>query len=133
WYGHMFQVTLRYPWHALGSLVVFLIAAALTPSPEHLTVLAVVGPTAVFGKLLLGSWALKSDQHRAEAEHLRAAVQAQMLDDQSHKIAELADMLLDVVARNHDVRNAVMAAHVGAETLQILSKRDQLASKRETV
>lgn len=133
WHGHLFRVSPRYPWHALGSVVVFAMAAALNPTPEHLAIFAILAPTAIVGKLLLGTWALKSDQHRAEAQRLREAVQAQMLDDQSTKLAELADMLLDLVARNHDVRNAVMAAHVGAETLQTLSTEDDLEQKRDTL
>lgn len=132
-YGYMFRVSLRHPYHAIGSVVVYGVAASLNPTPGHLAVFAVLGPTAVIGKLILGTWALKTGQHRAEAEHLRAAVHAQMLDDQSNQIAELADMLLDIVSRNHDVRNAVMAAHVGAETLQSLARRDTIDDQRKTL
>ncbi len=133
WYGWVFRVSPKTPWHAMGSVLVFTVAVALRPTSDHVAIFAVVGLTGVAGKLLLGAFAQKADRHRAESEQLRAAVQAQMLDDQSHKITALADMLLDIVARNHDVRNAVMAAHVGAETLQLLTRRDHLDAARGTV
>lgn len=133
WYGHLLRVGPRYPLHALGSLLVYVVAVALNPTTEHIAIFAMVAPTALIGKLLLGSWALEADRHRAEAERLRAAVQAQMLADQSGRIAALADTLVDVLARNHDVRNAVMAAHVDAETLQSLAERESFDQSRGMV
>lgn len=133
WYGYAFRVSPRYPWHALASALVYLGGGALNPAAEHVAILAVVGSTAVLAKLVVGSWALQGDAHRAEREQLRAAIDAQMLDDQANRIAALADMLLDLVSRNHDVRNAVMAATVGAETLQILAEGERLDAKRGTI
>lgn len=133
WYGFVLRVTPRAPWHALGSGVVFAIACALNPSSEHVAIFAVMGPIAVCAKMVAGFLAERSDQAQAAAEQLRAAVAAQILDDQSSRIAALADTLLDVVARNHDVRNAVMAATVGAETLQRLTEGDSLEEKRGTI
>ena len=53
----------------------------------------------------------------AEADRLRAAIAAQILEQQDAEVRRISQTLVDVLAFNHDMNNAVMSANLAAEEL----------------
>ncbi|HSP81489.1 MAG TPA: sensor histidine kinase, partial [Myxococcaceae bacterium] len=127
-HGRLHRVTLGQPFLALGTVLALGLAAWLSRSEEHLALFAVLGPAAVVGELHLGTFALKHDRTLAEAEQLRAAVQAQILDAQERDVGRLSQALMRILGYNHDINNALMSATAAADMLAVMGvQRNNLA------
>jgi two-component system, NtrC family, C4-dicarboxylate transport sensor histidine kinase DctB len=127
-HGRMHRVTLGQPFLCLGTALALALAALLSRSQQHLALFAVVGLCAVVGQLYLGTFALQHDQTLAEAERLRAAVQAQMLEQQEKDVGRLSQALVQILGYNHDINNALMSASAAADMLAVMGvQRNNLA------
>jgi two-component system, NtrC family, C4-dicarboxylate transport sensor histidine kinase DctB len=127
YHGHAFRVTLHSPFLAIGTMLAAIGAAALNPTADRITVLAVMGVAAVTVQLIVGRVAVGWDQTRKRSEQLSAAVRAQVLNDQQVELNRLSETLSDVLGRNHDLNNSVMAMQLNADQLQM--ELDQQANR----
>jgi hypothetical protein len=80
YYGHLYRMTVRFPFGWISLLVALLGAMALNRHPGNWMVFALSAPAAFGSSWLLGTMARRSDRSRAQREAYRAAVQAQILD-----------------------------------------------------
>ncbi len=118
-HGHTYRVTLQGPFLAIGTMLAAIAAAALNPTPDRIAVLSVMTVAAVGFQLIVGSVAARWDQTRRRSEQLSAAVHAQVLNDQQLELNRLSETLSDVLGRNHDLNNSVMAIQLNADQLQM--------------
>lgn len=119
-HGRLHRVTPGQPFLALGTAVAVGLAVLLRRSEEHLALFAVIGPAAVMAELYLGLFALKHDRARLETEQLRAAVQAQLLEQQERDVGRLSQAMVQILGYNHDINNSLMSASAAADMLAVM-------------
>jgi signal transduction histidine kinase len=124
-HGRLFRVTPRTPFLAVGTALALVLAAALFARREHVALLAVIGPAALMAELYLGTFAVQHDRTAAEAERLRAAVQAQMLEQQERDVGRMSQALTEIISHSHDIHEAQLAAGSAADLLAGLVARGQ--------
>jgi signal transduction histidine kinase len=124
--GYLFRTTPKHPYMAIGTVAVVVIAALLSPSLRHLSIIAVTGPAIVIFAVLVGLFSARFEHQRIESEQLRAAVAAQMLQTQSNRADELAGVLDQFAMWNHDMRNAVAVATGNSKILSRLTPEAML-------
>jgi signal transduction histidine kinase len=121
YHGHIYRATIREPFLVFGTLAGCLAAAALRPDEGHLPIFAFAIPTALGVQLVSGANAVGGQRLREETERLRAAVRAQILDEQlkqqDNEMRRLSQTLVDVLSYNHDINNLMMSATLAAEAL----------------
>ena len=120
YHGRLHRVAPSQPFLALGTAVALGLAALLASSKEHVALFAVMAPLAVLLELYTGSFALQHDQARAETEQLRAAVQAQMLEQQERDVGRLSQALVQILGYNHDINNTLMSVSAAADMLSVM-------------
>jgi len=116
-HGRLFRVTPRTPFLAVGTAVAMALAAALFAQREHYALFAVLGPAALMAEFYLGTFALQHDRTAAEAERLRAAVQAQMLAQQERDVGRMSQALTDILSHGEGMNGALQEAGSAAELL----------------
>jgi signal transduction histidine kinase len=127
-HGRNLRATAAQPFPLVGTVLALLAALPLRASQEHLALFGVIGPSAVIAGLYLGTFALRHDRAMAEAERLRAAVHAQLLDDQARDVGRLSQALVEILGYNHDINNALMSAGSAADMLSVVGvQRNALA------
>ncbi|WP_141324694.1 sensor histidine kinase [Myxococcus sp. AB025B] len=119
-HGRLHRVTPRQPFLALGTTVALLAALPLRDSDEHLGLFGVIGPAALTAELYLGTFAVQHDRARAEAERLRAAVQAQFLEQQEQDVGRLSRALGEILGHHHELDSALMSAATAADMLSFM-------------
>jgi signal transduction histidine kinase len=119
-HGRLHRVTLQTPFLALGTVLALGLAALLHRPVENLALFALVGPTAVMAQLYLGIFAVKHDKAQREAAQLRAAVQAQLLDQQERDVGQLNQALAQILGHNQDIHTALMSASSAADLLFVM-------------
>lgn len=130
-HGHLHRVTLKEPFLAVATLVASVVAAVLHPDMEHVAIFSVVVPAALSVELLAGTISSKGAHAHAEAERLRAAVDAQILDQQEREVRRLSQTLVELLGANHDINNSVMSAHLAVDELAALCERPALPPPSE--
>jgi signal transduction histidine kinase len=120
YHGRVHRVAPSQPFLALGTALALGLAALLARTEQHLALFAVMGPLAIILELYSGSFALEHDRTRLEAEHLRAAVQAQMLEQQERDVGRLSQALVQILGYNHDINNALMSVSAAADMLAVM-------------
>jgi signal transduction histidine kinase len=120
YHGRMHRVAPSQPFVALGTAVALGLAALLSRTEQHLAVFAVMGPLALLLELYVGSFALEHDRARAETEQLRAAVQAQLLEQQERDVGRLSQALVQILGYNHDINNTLMSVSAAADMLAVM-------------
>jgi signal transduction histidine kinase len=117
-HGRNLRATTSQPFPVLSTLLALLAALPLcAASAQHLTLFGLFGPSSLIGALYLGTFAVKHDRATTEAERLRAAVQAQLLDAQERDVGRLSQALVEILGYNHDIHNALMSAGSAADML----------------
>ncbi len=119
-YGYLHRSSPRQPFNALTTAVALLVASAFAPSFDHLVILGVVGPASLVGSLFLGSIAVAQDRSRAEAERLRAALQAQILDQQEATVGRLSRSLGELLGHQQELADSLIAAESAADMLALM-------------
>ncbi|WP_163993727.1 sensor histidine kinase [Pyxidicoccus caerfyrddinensis] len=119
-HGRLHRVTPRQPFLALGTAVALLAAFLLRVSDEHLALFGVIGPAALAAQLYLGTFAVQHDRARADAERLRAAVHAQLLEQQERDVGRLSQALGEILGYHHDLDNALLTAGSAADMLTVM-------------
>lgn len=119
-HGRLHRVTPRQPFVAVGTLLALLAALPLRQSDEHLALFGVIGPAALTAELYLGTFAMQHDKARADTERLRAAVQAQLLEQQERDVGRLSQALAEILGYHHDLDNALMSAGSAADMLAVM-------------
>ncbi len=127
-HGRLHRVTPRQPFVAVGTALALLAALPLRGSDEHLALFAVIGPAALTAQLYLGTFAVQHDRARSDAERLRAAVHAQLLEQQERDVGRLSQGLAEILGYHHDLDNALMSAGSAADMLAVMgAQRGALA------
>jgi two-component system C4-dicarboxylate transport sensor histidine kinase DctB len=116
-HGRLFRVTPRTPFLAVGTTLALALAALLFAHREDTALFAVIGPAALMAEFYLGSFALEHDRTAAEAERLRAAVQAQMLSQQERDVGRMSQALTDIISHTEEIREALLKAGTAADLL----------------
>ncbi|ATB44598.1 sensor histidine kinase [Corallococcus macrosporus] len=119
-HGRLHRVTPRQPFLALGTALALALALPLRGGDEHLALFGVIGPAALTAQLYLGTFAVQHDRARADAERLRAAVHAQLLEQQERDVGRLSQALSEILGYHHDIDNALMAAGSVADMLGVV-------------
>ncbi|MCE9668609.1 ATP-binding protein [Myxococcus stipitatus] len=119
-HGRLHRVTPRTPFLAVGTAAALLAALPLRESEDHLVLFGVIGPAALTAELYLGTFAVQHDRARAEAARLRAAVQAQLLDQQEQDVGRLSRALGEILGSQHELDSALMTAGGAADMLTVL-------------
>lgn len=121
-HGRNLRASPSQPFPVLGTLLALLAALPLCAASEHLTLFGLIGPSSLIGALYLGTFAVEHDRATADAERLRAAVQAQLLDAQERDVGRLSQALVEILGYNHDINNALMSAGSAADMLTFVGK-----------
>jgi len=131
YHGRILRVAPSQPFIALGTMVALGLAALMARSESHVALFAVMGPLAIVLELYAGTFALKHDQARTETEQLRAAVQAQMLEQQERDMGRLSQGVVQILGYNHDINNSLMSASAAADRLAVLSMQRHALPRAE--
>jgi two-component system C4-dicarboxylate transport sensor histidine kinase DctB len=118
-HGHLYRSSLQHPFISAATILVSAIGIALSPTKEHIAVLAVIGPASALSAALVGGYAVEAERTRTEAEQLRSTIQAQLVWEHSLRADRLAGSLEQVAQWNHDMRNAMTAAVCNAQILAL--------------
>jgi C4-dicarboxylate-specific signal transduction histidine kinase len=129
-HGRNLRATPSQPFPMLGTLLALLAALPLSVSEGHLALFGLIGPASLTAGLYLGTFAVQHDRATAEAERLRAAVQAQLLDAQEQDVGRLSQALVEILGYNHDINNSLMSAGSAADMLSVVGvQRNTLGRK----
>ena len=115
--AHLMRVSFRHPSGLVGTGFAAVGGALLSPSAAHVAVFFIVGPAAIIASGVVGTATHAADLRVAESERLRAALQAQILDEQRTRLDELTQAIVDLLGYHHDVNGPLMAAQLQAEAL----------------
>jgi signal transduction histidine kinase len=118
-HGRLFRVTPRTPFLAVGTALALLAAGLLFARREHVALFAVIGPAALMAELYLGTFAVQHDRTAAEAERLRAAIQAQMLSQQERDVGRMSHALTEILGHTEGLRDTLLAAGTAADLLTV--------------
>jgi signal transduction histidine kinase len=116
-HGRLFRVTPRTPFLAVGTALALGLAAVLFANSQHRALFAVIGPAALMAEFYLGTFAVQHDRTAAEAERLRAAIQAQMLEQQERDVGRMAQALTEILNHAEGIHGALQGAGSAAELL----------------
>lgn len=122
-HGRLHRVTLRQPFVAVGTVLALLAALPFRESAEHLVLFGVIGPASLTAELYLGTFAVKHDRARAQAERLRAAMQAQLLERQEKDVDRLSRALGEILGHHQELDSALMTADSAADLLSLLGRQ----------
>jgi two-component system C4-dicarboxylate transport sensor histidine kinase DctB len=118
-HGRLFRVTPHTPFLAVGTVLALGLASTLFATQKNVALFAVIGPAALMAELYLGSFAVKHDRTAAEAERLRAAIQAQMLEQQERDVGRMSRALTDIIHHSQDLHEALLTAGAIADMLAL--------------
>ncbi|WP_224240437.1 sensor histidine kinase [Hyalangium gracile] len=130
-HGRLFRVTPRTPFLAVGTALALALAALLFARPEHTALFAVLGPASLMAELYLGTFAIQHDRTAAEAERLRAAVQAQMLAQQERDVGRMSQALTEILGHSEEIRETLLTASTTADLLTGQLVRSQSLARAE--
>jgi signal transduction histidine kinase len=117
YHGHLLRVTPAEPFLAIGTALSAAGASLFDPTGERRHLFLFAAAAALTAELMVGMNARRRDLARRRTEQMQAALAANMLDEQGREVQRLADTLVDVLGRNHDVNNALMALHLSVDAL----------------
>lgn len=127
-HGRQYRVTWREPFLAVGTLVGMLCALPLSAGADHAVLFAIVVPSALIAELYLGTFAVRHDQARADAERLRAAVHAQLIEQQERDVGQLTQAMAEMLRHHHDMDQALLHAESAADMMKAFgAQRGSLA------
>ncbi|NOK23552.1 sensor histidine kinase [Corallococcus carmarthensis] len=117
-HGRRYRVTWREPFLMVGTLAALLGAVTLAWSSQHVVLLAVVGPAAVLAQLYLGALAVRYDQARADADRLRAAVHAQLVEQQERDVGRLTQAMAEILGHHQGMDQVLHDAGTAADMMK---------------
>jgi two-component system C4-dicarboxylate transport sensor histidine kinase DctB len=116
-YGHILRAT---PAHPISLLPIVLGLAASVPlgaDRDHLLVFSIVVPAAFGAHVVMGSVALEAQHRRGQHEAMKAAVQAQVLEERGRDVSRLHETILRILQNNHDAGNALSSALLNSQMI----------------
>ena len=122
--GYLFRARPREPFALLASIPALALAAALRPDFEHFLAAAIAGSCGALIGFVLGSVATRIDEAHREREDMRAAIAAQMLDEEHRNVVQLTRRLERILGSYHDVGNTLMSAMMSCEACLVELERD---------
>lgn len=118
YYGHLYRMTVRFPFGWLAIVVALLGAAALNRHPANWMVFSLAAPAAFGGSWLLGTMSHRAEKARREGEAYKAAVQAQILDEKSRDVTQLSRTMVEMLQTMHDASTVLSTALFNVEELR---------------
>ncbi|NOK15083.1 HAMP domain-containing histidine kinase [Corallococcus exercitus] len=128
-HGRRYRVTWREPFLAVGTLAALLGALALARSAQHAVLLAVVGPAALLAELYLGALAVRYDRARADADRLRAAVHAQLVEQQERDVGRLTQAMAEILGHHEGMDHALHEAGTAADMMKAFGAQRGLLAR----
>jgi signal transduction histidine kinase len=118
YYGHLYRMTVGFPFGWLAILAALLGAAALNTDPANWMVFSVAAPAAFGGSWLLGTMARRAEKARRAGEAYKAAVQAHILDEKSRDVTQLSRTMVEMLQTMHDASTVLSTALFNVEELR---------------
>ncbi|WP_338278544.1 sensor histidine kinase [Corallococcus caeni] len=128
-HGRRYRVTWREPFLAVGTLAALLGALLLARSAQHAVLLAVVGPAALLAELYLGALAVRYDRARADADRLRAAVHAQLVEQQERDVGRLTQAMAEILGHHEGMDQALHEAGTAADMMKAFGAQRGLLAR----
>lgn len=127
-HGRRYRVTWREPFLLAGTLAALLGAAALAWHEQRWVPLAIAGPSALVAQLYVGALAVRYDQARADADRLRAAVHAQLVEQQERDVGRLTQAMAEILGHHQGMDQALHDAGTAADMMKAFgTQRGMLA------
>jgi len=117
-HGYRHRASKTYPYAILSTLAAATLAIAMSPTPGHQVLFAVLIPMTVGTSLVFGHVGLLNDRTRREQTALRAAVQAQVIDDSTRDRDALSNRLVSLLESSHDASSGLSALFFQARLIQ---------------
>ncbi|RKH52378.1 sensor histidine kinase [Corallococcus aberystwythensis] len=117
-HGRRYRVTWREPFLLVGTFAALLGAVALAWHSQNEWLLAVVGPAALMAQLYLGALAVRYHQARADADRLRAAVHAQLVEQQERDVGRLTQAMAEILGHHQGMDQALHEAGTAADMMK---------------
>ncbi|NBD09615.1 sensor histidine kinase [Corallococcus silvisoli] len=128
-HGRRHRVTWREPFLVVGTLAAVLCAAPLAASTGHAVLFVVVGPAALLAELYLGTLATRYDRARADADRLRAAVHAQLLEQQERDVGRLTQAMAEILGHHQEMDQALHHAGTAADMMKAFGTQRGLVAR----
>lgn len=133
-HGYLYNASFRHPFSTVISVFALGVAFLFAQTPAHFVILSIAGPIAIFNHLLLGHFAKASAHTRRHREALRAAVDAQILQERARELRQVGGMLTELRGRNHDAGNAVAGPLLNIPYfLELLQSPDSNEKREELI
>lgn len=120
YHGQFFQVSLEYPFGVLSTILAVIGAFIVDSDHSHLAILALGGFSAIGAALVMGGNERRRLVSVREKEALRAALDAQILYEQSSEVENAQSAMQEIRGTNHDAGNILSGILMN---LQFLTKR----------
>lgn len=133
YHGHVLRATPGEPFPTIGTLVALGAAFALERRPERIALFVFAGAAATIGGLLIGINSRRWSLARRRNEQLRAALTANILDEQAREMSRLSDTLVNVLGHNHDINNTLMALRLNADALAMEAELNRIPGVAQIV
>lgn len=124
-HGYIYLASKTYPYAIVTTLAAGAGAIAMSPTAGHLALFAVLIPLTVGTTLQCGNMGLRNDRSRREQAALRAAIQAQVIDESTRDRDELSGRLLRLLESSHDASSGLSALFFQARLIQERSRAPQ--------
>jgi signal transduction histidine kinase len=116
-YGNLLRASFENPISLIPVVVGLGGSTMLGLDGDHLLIFSVAGPAALGAHVAMGNVALETQRRRDQHERVKAAVQAQVLDERGRDVSRLNDAILRILQNNHDASNALSTALLNAQML----------------
>ncbi|HXU74076.1 MAG TPA: HAMP domain-containing sensor histidine kinase [Polyangia bacterium] len=133
YHGHVLRATPGEPFPTIGTLVALGAAFALERRPERVALFLFAAAAATIGGLLIGINSRRWSLARRRNEQLRAALTANILDEQAREMNRLSDTLVNVLGHNHDINNTLMALRLNADALAMEAELSRVDGVQQIV
>lgn len=104
-HGFAYRASSSNPYMPLGTAIALLIPAIGVTSMPHLAIFAILFISSIGCSLMCGAYAVAGDKDRAENERLKLAIQAQMLTAETTRADRLTEVIRELGAWAHDMKN----------------------------
>lgn len=116
-HGHLYLCSPRYAFLFASIAVAAIYGIVSSPSEEHLWVVLLGSSGSMGLALVLGTIAANGQRLSVEADALRSAVQAQILEEQAREVESLSEALLQVRAQSHDAGTTLSSVLINVQSL----------------
>ncbi len=111
------KVSFEFPFGAIPTIIAVIVGVALDPTPENLSIWAVLAPVMLGFSFILGTLGLRGHRERLQQRALTDAVHAQVLQERTRDRDAVSSQLLKLLEHNHDASNALSSVMLKSQLL----------------